>query len=494
MNVAIIGKNQANGILKKQLASKGFVPLLIENAGDIKGVSGEKGSFAIKIRDRSFSAGYVIVTEEPEFEKAGIHGLPDHISAQPLTEEFEFDSLPSNMPVVFIVDYPFESPDSMTRIALEKAIRLVKRKRKVLYLTKFMRTAGNGMESIYREARTLGVSFIKYNSVSIEYKLEREIFDIFVADDYGSMHIETVKPVIAGRVIPGGSLEKLLKLLRLKLDKGGLVNEGRSFLFPSLSSRKGVYFLNTGPASGQDEEVLSHIQYTLSEIMEDFQKDSKFDTSCARAIGLPGILRKKEAGRPEEVAVIDEAKCAFCYTCFRACPHAAMIPGEQSQVMKNLEQACHACGICSAVCPANAIKIVRRESRAGTVPAGTLKIFCCENSGSIAVRKIQDDISGISEKIEITPVSCGGELSAESIVSALKNFDKVLVTVCMDDACRHFEGNKRAARQAEKAKELLKASGMDESRVEYLQVSLAMPDILCDTVWQMLKEKREVLP
>jgi coenzyme F420-reducing hydrogenase delta subunit len=82
-----------------------------------------------------------------------------------------------------------------------------------------------------------------------------------------------------------------------------------------------------------------------------------------------------------------------------------------------------------------------------------------------------------AEGFEVVPasVSCGGELSAESLIDALKEFDRVLVAVCINDACRHFEGNLRAKRYVERAKERLRASGLNENRISCLQLSHAMP-------------------
>jgi len=53
-------------------------------------------------------------------------------------------------------------------------------------------------------------------------------------------------------------------------------------------------------------------------------------------------------------AVIDEAKCASCLTCFRVCPLSAIEIGEP---MVANPVRCQACGLCAAVCPGNAITL-----------------------------------------------------------------------------------------------------------------------------------------
>ena len=53
-------------------------------------------------------------------------------------------------------------------------------------------------------------------------------------------------------------------------------------------------------------------------------------------------------------AVIDDAKCASCLTCFRVCPLDAVEIGEP---MTANPVRCQACGVCASVCPGNAISL-----------------------------------------------------------------------------------------------------------------------------------------
>jgi len=113
-------------------------------------------------------------------------------------------------------------------------------------------------------------------------------------------------------------------------------------------------------------------------------------------------------------------------------------------------------------------------------------VYCCENSGEIALGRITDELTGIYEKISIASVSCGGEITAEKITDALKLYEKVLVVTCIEDACRHYNGNKRARLQITRAKEMLKSAGLDENRIVYMQVSHAMPNVLRDSIRSLM--------
>jgi coenzyme F420-reducing hydrogenase delta subunit/Pyruvate/2-oxoacid:ferredoxin oxidoreductase delta subunit len=319
-----------------------------------------------------------------------------------------------------------------------------------------MRTAGDNLERLYREARTAGVVFFKYDNITIEYSDEKQTFHICASDTADSLEIFTNIPVLGGEGTYSDTFSRLTKMLKLKHDK--------FFLFPCLTNRKGIYYVNS-KTNSTCSELQAEINFVLSDIVKELNTFSVCGT--------------------ERYAQVDPEKCAFCYTCYRACPHIAMAPDYENSVMKNLNASCTGCGICFSVCPANAITIEEKTAVEVRTSSSSLKVFCCENSGEIAFQKVAKMLGEQGMNVSISSVSCGGELSAETIMGALKDFEKVLVAVCMDDACRHFDGNKRAKRYVERVKEMLKASGMDENRVVYMQLSHAMHMVLSEYIEKM---------
>jgi len=486
MNVAIVGRSQVNGVLQKHLAEQGFIPFLVDDIDDIREFNGEKFKFTLRTSRNSINAGYVIVTEELSNERYLDDTPLKDTSYRSIDDIGDLDKRGTeNWPMAFILDFPSESPAYITAEALENAARLAVRKKRVLYLARFMRTAGSDVESLYKRARNSGVTFIKYNELSINYDQDAGLFQIQAKDGYDSIRIETPEVHVAGKAVPGSGIGKIAKLLRLKQDKNGFVNEGKSFLFPTLTSRDGIYFLNTASLT-KAEELLERIQFTVSEIKSEVNRIYKNSTGCAKVLDMPMDFSGTDVVINDKHAVVDAGKCAFCYTCFRACPHAAMAPDYENSVMKNLSNSCQACGICVSVCPADAVRITGEDREEGRIESNTLKILCCENSGEIAVKKLRDELSEVYGKVSVTSVRCGGDINVEAITSALKQHEKVLVVTCMDDACKHFEGNKRAQRFVERVKEMLKASGMDENRVECLKISHAMPYVMLDGIREMI--------
>jgi len=256
--------------------------------------------------------------------------------------------------------------------------------------------------------------------------------------------------------------------MRLEQDKTGFVGGDNPWLYPTLTNRKGVFVINNVCGMPLKDGVLSQIAYTISAI-------------------------KKEMNEPtnDSYAEVDPGKCAFCYTCWRVCPHAAMTPNFETEepVMKNLNEACFSCGICVSLCPAGAITIrngLENKLKEKNSLSNRLKVLCCENSAEIALKKVKDMHESSFEKIDVSAISCGGEIKAAELISLLNQYQKVLVAVCIDDACKHFDGNKRAYKQVTRACELLKVAGLDPSRVQYIKVSHAMPRVMADTIDEIL--------
>lgn len=503
MNIVIIGKSKINRELKDWCAKEGFVPIAFENIDDIKSFNGEMGKFVIKTSAIDIEAGSVIVTAEsriakPKDDRTGKDdAFPSLVNID--NEEFfnniinNNDRLPGSLkePIVLILDYPCESPAYMTHAVLKRAIALARKKRKVICAARFIRTAAPGIEDLYMEARNMGITFIKYNDIAIDYSDEEGVYHIKFTDDFSTVTVNT-RFVAAGNRVHNENIEKIVDKLKLRVDEDGCVNMQRYFMYPCFTNRKGIYFLDGGAHVDSLEDLALRIKYILKDIKNNLAGVVATGTTCQGILELPLFNLERNQALTIECAEIDAGKCAFCYTCFRVCPHYAMAPDYENSVMMNLENSCYACGICASACPANAITIKARKvvDLSEEPVAGSLEILCCENSGEIAVKMVEQVFSDIFREIAVTPLSCAGELSIERIFSSLKNNSKVLVLTCMDNACRHLQGNIRAKQKVERAREMLKAAGVDESRVEYACVSHAMPSVLMDSIDELFGVSR----
>lgn len=373
-------------------------------------------------------------------------------------------SLNAHDPIVFLLDHVSDTPDYVLRLVLRRAHTVAVGKRPVYILARSIRSGLPETEKLYIDARNVGVTFIKYEEVILRY-LDRSC-QIEINDNL--IHIKMDTPLLIDC-----SLQKdkewmnFAKVLRLHTYGNDLINADRWFLYPGRTSRRGVFFIDTG--------------VVLSGILHD----------CV--VSIANEVKRFTDAPTERYAYVDPKKCAFCYTCYRICPHGAPMPDSAAPAMKVDAFTCDGCGMCASICPAKAItmrddkplpsvsdtpeKLERKSSQENAIA------FCCENSAAIAAK-----FAFQHTNIRMIPIPCGGSLDAERITEALREFDRVLVAVCADDACRHFDGNRRACLLTEKVKQSLEKLGLDPHRIKFLQISHAMPAVLKNTVDALLSD------
>lgn len=455
MRIAVLGNSPVNEVLKREAEFEGF-EISELSPSEIKAVKGKNGEYSIKTGKGEIDASYIVVTGD-----LNVEDLSFPQGALSLYEADADDFTYSKEPVVFVMDFLSDSSAFGTREALSKALKLAKRRQNTVILAKSVKTAGEDLENIYKEARNFGVRFIKYYGIEIEYSDREMRYKIAVNDGSESIEIET-KTIVFDVSESGGELKKLLRLR----------TGSRFFLFPSLTARKGVYIIERDSSSGSLREMRAYVRFLLSDIKRE--------------------TRLSELSSYEPYAKVEAEKCAFCYTCFRACPHTAMEPDPEKPAMKCDPGSCRGCGICVSVCPAKAI-VLAGKAENKTECGNAVKVFCCGHSGDTALKRIEESLEKDGIELSWEKALCGGELTAENILNSLKKHDFALAAVCMDDACRHFDGNKRAENQAERAKEILRAAGLDENRVQFLKLSFAMPDVLETRIRAIVKEREGVI-
>jgi len=448
MNVLILGQNDVNGNLANCLKGHGFHADVVEDVGTVRSFSGECGSFEVKAGSDCYNPEIVLVTEPVEKQKPDMGcSIFDGPGLKKISESG------TKVPVVILLDYFNESPPEAAVRALEEAFALVSKKYNVVFLSKFMRTAGVKSEELYRKVRNAGVTFIKYEDIKITDD-EVGFYNIEVSDGVNEISLSAKYIATDSGYGASDRFCEFSKKLRLSANEVGYVNEDRYFLGTALTSRKGVFFLNR-------DNWLDGVDYIVSE--------------CAKPDG------------EKNYAIVDGEKCAFCYTCYRACPHAAMEPDGEDRVMKNKKVACDGCGTCAAVCPGNAVTMALDDFTEAEMAgkSGKVKLFCCENSGEIVLSNILPELSGLAEKIDYEIVPCGGRIGFEQLSGALRFYGKVAALICMDDACRHFDGNKRVCLQAERLSGMLTKAGVNKG-VHCIKTSHAMANAVKDEIRDMI--------
>ena len=464
MNVLIIGDNKRNSCVSKYFAGKGLSPVILPDVYQLRALRGEAGNFVACTKDGELCADFVVLTEQPAAPVVEIAGLRTHCLYEdakavikPKTDRLE--------PVVFLLDYVCESPMAATIRALRDAGELARGKRRVYYLARFIRTAGRGIEALYQEARQAGVCFVKYESLQITADEATEQFSIKVSDGVLDLDLVTKTVYADGSREVGARFAHAASKLNLTAGEYGLLSEDTYYLTPVLTSRRGVYHLARDVAAERLHEGLDYIY------------------ACASS----GLWDAPSQGG----AQIDGNKCVLCYNCYRACTHAALEPDTLARQMRSLSGACAGCGSCASICPGNAITLEKEPAQARVYgKSDKALLLCCENSAAIALEKSLRMLGEQAARIEARTVPCGGRIGLEQLSGELGTYGKVMVAVCPDDACRHFDGNKRACAQAGRLGEMLQTAGLAPERVRTVKVSHAMPGIFRDELCDLIGGER----
>ena len=346
--------------------------------------------------------------------------------------------------IVFLMDVAEDASPYIESRVLDTVLYLASVKRRVAVLLRSTRASDAAFDERLRQAREKGVSFVRYDDIAVTEEMDRTVITAF--DGKLSVTLETPLCIDCSE-LPDPEVEAFIETLRVKRFGGGGISGTRWYLTQGDTHKRNVKFINTIALDGDIEPIISALVDDL------------------RVLDKPG---------QEKVASVDTKKCAFCYTCYRVCPHSALLPDEKASAMKVDEMLCAACGICLAVCPASAITFAGgAKAEAIEERRNNLKIFCCENSAFVASKEALAEVDASVESI-----TCGGDISALMMTEALKTYDNVLVAVCCDDACKHHDGNKRLIKQVERLKERLEKLGHDPKRISCVQTGITMTNLL----------------
>jgi len=434
MKVVLAGKSRYSESIKSALSDAGLDLAVAETAAELEALPEELP--VILLYDTKLSP---LLTDKTVVGKR-ILGLKPHDM------------------IVFLLDKDEEANPYIESHVLEMAAYLASVKRRVVVLMRSSRASDDQFDNRYMNTRQAGVTFIKYETLDISDNDGTSTIN--VRDGKLSVSLDTPLCIDCAEK-PDPELGEFIDALRIRTYGDGFISGNRWFLHQGTTFKRNVKFINTVALKGD-----------IRKIVPSLVKDML-------ALARPG---------QGKTAFVDIKKCAFCYTCYRVCPHSALGPDENAAAMKVNDLLCAACGICVSVCPASAIAFKgeavgdRKNKSAGK----KLKVFCCENSAFVASKDALTDVDAAVESI-----SCGGDVSAAMMAEALRHYTNVMVAVCCDDACKHRDGNRRCIKQIERLKDRLDKLGYDPKRLRFVQTGVTMVNILKDAAEKALSGGEE---
>ena len=378
----------------------------------------------------------------------------------------------TNRRVVFLHGLRLESEPVLAEEVFRSALELQAVSGALAHvLTGNLKVAGNGLEALYRDAKSAGTLFFKFTDtqpmivqtetgpVAIEFRDEVTSHDYRLSPDI---------TVVDERVVPAAYVEHLAAVLGLRRGPTGFLQTENVHRLPVFTNRRGI--LAVGPARA----VLS-------------PADTEREAACG-ALAVLGFVNLN--GRPEvETAEIDSGHCIRCLTCFRLCPHGAVNKGNRIAVVAD---ACAGCGICVADCPRGAIQLgsIRTmiEKEANAISASEtaandprMVVFACARSAGKARELAEDHGQKSPADLKVVTVPCAGAVSVQHILSAFAGgATGVLVLTCHVDNCHAETGNQYARQRVDYLVDQLDRMGFGGDCLEIATLAANMPTEYAD--------------
>ncbi len=340
-----------------------------------------------------------------------------------------------------------------------------------------IRAYGKGFEDLYKRARKAGVIFIRGLTAEImedrktrnlwligENTLQKELYKISVDMAILSVGLEARK-----------DSESIQRLLTLSRNQDGFFMEAHPKLRPVDAATGGVFFAG------------------CAESPKDI-KDSVTQASAAAA--RAGILMAKGKVTVEAITPIAfPEKCKACGLCTKVCPYNAITLNKGAKQINIIEAACGGCGTCSAECPFGALtqshftdEQIIAQIDAMTEHDADKKIvaFCC-NWCSYAGA----DFAGVSRmqyppNVRIIRTMCSGRVSPKFVERAFaRGAAAVMVTGCHLGDCHYINANYQTQKRVERLWKKMEQNGLNKERLQLLWASAAEGERFANKVREM---------
>jgi heterodisulfide reductase subunit A len=218
----------------------------------------------------------------------------------------------------------------------------------IYVLYRDIRTYGQ-REELYREARRLGVIFIRYNIQQKPKVLRKgKAISVTVKDHVLDRYI-TINPdlvVLASGIVPRDN-SSLAQMYKLSLNEDGFFMEAHAKLRPVEFATEGIFMAG-----------LAHYPKPIEESI------SQGKAAASRA---SIVLSKEEIKVEGVVSHVNDIVCWGCGKCEKSCPYSAINLEDREddkRVALVQEALCKGCGSCAVVCPTGAASICHYDDQA----------------------------------------------------------------------------------------------------------------------------------
>lgn len=349
-----------------------------------------------------------------------------------------------------------------------------------------IRAYGKGFEDLYKRAKKEGVIFIRgLPAEIIEDKKTRNLWLIgentLLKEPY-KMNFDMV--ILSVGLEPRKDSDVIQRLLTLSRTQDGFFMEAHPKLRPVDAATGGIFFAG------------------CAEAPKDI-KDSVTQASAAAA--RAGILMAKGKVTVEAITpILDVEKCKACGLCTKVCPYNAITLNKELKRVEIVEAACGGCGTCAAECPSDALtqnhftdEQIIAQIDAVTEYDADKKIvaFCCNWCAYAGA-----DFAGVSRmqyppNVRIIRTMCSGRVAPKFVERAFaRGAAAVLVAGCHPGDCHYINANYHTQKRVERLWKKMEQSGLNKERLQLLWVSAAEGERFASKIYEMQKIVESVTP
>lgn len=433
---------------------------------------GSVGTFRIKAiqnnKPITLDAGRIIIAEEDQrtsnFSLYGLNASSKVITLSKIKNVLQDSSCEKSVlseikKVVFLTGLVKESTPVIAKEVMLSSLLLQKDYNLQTYiLTKNLKVAGDGLESLHRETKEAGTIYIKFTDAVPDIHQEEEstvrieFFDEITSKNF---RLTPDMTVVDETIIPSQYATGLANIFHIETDFNGFVQADNVHRYSVLTNRKGIM------VAGSSRRILPYA-------------DQRIDAENAALAAT--ALASVETETKAEKAQVNAGQCIRCLTCYRLCPYHAIILNTRVAVVPN---ACERCGICAAQCPRGAVRITDLEPGAisDLITTDTdmqtpktftpfIVAFCCRRSAAQA-RDLATCIGQILPKgLRVMEVPCSGAVSYDHVFAAFDNkADGVMILTCHKGNCHSEHGNIYAGQTIEQFQEMFLRIGFEKERL-----------------------------
>lgn len=338
-----------------------------------------------------------------------------------------------------------------------------------------IRASGYGFESLYNEAKDLGVHFVHGDIDNVTP--QGQGLGINYTDGLGrSQLLESDLLVLSTGMKPSEGSKELAELFNVELTESGFYKEIDEKVANIATRSPGVYIAGAAASPKNIPDSIAQAGAAA------FMSGNYMRTYLTKKVNHPQV---------------NEDNCGKCGICRSVCPYDAItIPEDEYPQFNPL--LCQSCGLCVSSCPTRAlntpsfgydlidsqVEVVLSEKADKPVVIG----FICDDCGYNLLDTAGFIKSEYSSSFIPIYVNCMSNLSLRNVLNSIKKgADGVMLVGCVKDRCHFLKGTQRSRGQMDIIEHFFKTSGI-ETPITILESSGTMVSQFTKALDEMMKK------